>query len=246
MRDESRLLSEVVAILAATAAVFAFLSFLAYQGAPANLDFTGRVGYGLADVAVQALGLAAYLGPAFLGVTALLLFRQASSELTIARAIGALVLILCVAILLAFAAPAPPQRAVTAAGGWIGGFLATLLAQAFGTPGSILIVGGVTILAFVFVTRISLGSLASLTLESNHDQVTFMANLMYVGRRLDSADGSVFLDEYFLLNLAATYEIDHHRQLFVRVDNVLGEAYDEVFGFGEAGFSAYAGVNFRW
>ena len=165
LRDESRLLSELVAIVAATAAVFAFLSFLAYQGAPASLDFTGRVGYGLADAAVQALGLAAYLGPAFLGVTALLLFRQASGEISIARAIGALVLILCVAILLAFAAPAPPDRPVTAAGGWIGGFLATLLAQGFGTPGSILIVGGATILAFVFVTRISLGSLASLMLE---------------------------------------------------------------------------------
>ena len=73
-----------------------------------------------------------------------------------------------------------------------------------------------------------------------------MANLMYVGRRLDSSDGSVFLGEYFLLNLAGTYDLDHHRQLFVRIDNVLGEAYDEVFGFGEPGFSAYAGMNFRW
>jgi S-DNA-T family DNA segregation ATPase FtsK/SpoIIIE len=160
VRDESRVLDEVVAIVTLTAAVFSFLSFLSYHGGPASLNVAGRVGYGLADALVQALGFAAYLVPLSLAVVAFLLFRQASDEITVPRGVGLLVIILGTAVMIGLATE--PGRAVTRAGGWIGGFLAALLAQAFGTLGSFLIIGALLVLSFVFVTQISLGGLASL------------------------------------------------------------------------------------
>ncbi len=160
VRDESRLLDEVVAIVSLTAAVFSFLSFLAYHGGPASLNVAGRVGYGLADAVVQALGFAAYMIPLLLAVVAFLLFRQASDEITLPRGVGSLVIIVGTAVMIGLAVQ--PERAVTRAGGWVGGFLAALLAQAFGTLGSFLIIGALLVLSFVFVTRISLGGLASL------------------------------------------------------------------------------------
>ncbi len=165
VRDESRLLDEVAAIVSLTAAVFGFLSFLAYQGGPASLNFAGRVGHELADVVVQALGLAAYLGPALLVAVAVLLFRQASDHISLPRVAGALILIVWAAVLLGTVVPPPPGRPVTASGGWIGGFLADRLVEAFGTFGSVLIAGSMLVLCFVFVTRLSLGGLAALTLR---------------------------------------------------------------------------------
>ncbi len=162
VRDESRLLDEVVAIITLTAAVFAFLSFLAYHSGTADLNFAGRVGLGLADAVVQALGFAAYLVPLCMVVIAFVFFRQASEALSIPRAVGALVIILCTAILLALAAPPPAERSVTMAGGWVGGFLSAVLGQAFGTLGTLTIAAALLVLSFVFVTRVSLGSVAAL------------------------------------------------------------------------------------
>ena len=104
-RDESRLLDDAAAVLSLTAAAFMFLSFFAYQRELTNLNFAGRVGQGLADVVVQALGYAAYLVPLYLAVIAVLLFRHVADALSIARAAAALVLLLCTAVLLATAAP---------------------------------------------------------------------------------------------------------------------------------------------
>jgi len=160
VRDESRLLDDVAAVLSLTAAAFMLLSFVAYQRELPNLNFAGRVGHGLADVAVQAFGYAAYLGPLFLIAVAVLLFRHATQELSIARGVAALVLLLCVAVLLGIVAPPPPQRPVTLAGGWLGGFLAAVLGQGFGTLGTAVIVGAMALLSLVVATRVSLSSVA--------------------------------------------------------------------------------------
>ena len=160
VRDESRLLDDVAAVLSLTAAAFMLLSFVAYQRELPNLNFAGRVGHGLADVAVQALGYAAYLAPLFLIAVAALLFRHATQELSVPRGVAALVLLLCVAVLLGIAAPPPPQRSVTLSGGWLGGFLAAVLSQGFGTLGSAVIVGAMALLSLVVATRVSLSSVA--------------------------------------------------------------------------------------
>lgn len=50
------------------------------------------------------------------------------------------------------------------------------------------------------------------------------------------------LDEYILVNLAASYELNNHLELFARVDNVFDEDYEEVKGYGTPGVSGYGGV----
>ncbi len=154
--EESALLDDVAAVLSLAAAAFMLVSFFAYQKDFPNLNFGGRVGYGLADVAVQALGYAAYLVPLFLIVIAAILFRHASAVLTLGRGIAALTLLVCTAVMLGLAALPPPTRPVTLAGGWVGGFLAAVLAQGFGTAGTAVIVGALALLSFIFATRLSL------------------------------------------------------------------------------------------
>jgi S-DNA-T family DNA segregation ATPase FtsK/SpoIIIE len=159
-RDESRLLDDVAGVVSLTAAAFTLVSFFGYQNDLPNLNFAGHVGHGLADAAMQALGYAAYLIPLYLVVIALVLFRHAADELSLARGGAALVLLLCTAVLLGVAAPPPALRPVTRAGGWLGGFLAAVLAQGFGTVGTAVIVGALALLSFIVATRLSLSGLA--------------------------------------------------------------------------------------
>jgi len=56
----------------------------------------------------------------------------------------------------------------------------------------------------------------------------------------------VALDEYWLLNLAASYKVAPGVELFGRVENALNEDYQEVFGFETADIAAYAGVRFTY
>src|SRR5262245_48766913 len=144
-RDDDWLLDDVAAVLSLTAAAFMGLSFFAYQNELANLNFAGRVGQGLADLGVQTLVYAAYLTPMGLVVVALVLFRHKAHELSIARAAAAMLFLLCVAVLLGVASPPPPLRPVTLAGGWLGGFLAAVLAQGFGTLGTAVLVGALAV-----------------------------------------------------------------------------------------------------
>ncbi len=75
------------------------------------------------------------------------------------------------------------------------------------------------------------------------DRARLHANLLYVGQRRDS----VFtLNEYVRLDLAGTYQLSRGCELFARIDNVLDENYEEVWGYETAGISAYGGVNLRW
>ncbi|MDA1043801.1 MAG: TonB-dependent receptor [Verrucomicrobia bacterium] len=62
---------------------------------------------------------------------------------------------------------------------------------------------------------------------------------VYVGSRKDIFD--VTLEEYFLFNLAASYEVSEALELYVRVENLLDEDYQQIDGFGTAGAAAYAG-----
>ncbi len=62
---------------------------------------------------------------------------------------------------------------------------------------------------------------------------------VYVGSRKDIFD--VTLDEYFLFNLAANYDVSEALELYVRVENLFDEEYQQVSTYGTAGISAYAG-----
>ena len=64
-------------------------------------------------------------------------------------------------------------------------------------------------------------------------------NILYIGERDDSNET---LDDYILVNLAASHQITDNLKGFVRVDNLFDEEYEEVSGYGTAGLSGYAGV----
>ncbi len=157
-RDEAGLMDEVAAIVCLAATAFLVLSFFAYQTALPGLNLAGRVGHGIADLVVQALGHAAYLLPASLALLAALLFRHAAHEVSLTRVAAAALLVPCVAVLGGLSASS--VRPVALAGGWIGGFLAALLAEPFGAGGSFVLVAGIAVLAFVVATRLSLPGLA--------------------------------------------------------------------------------------
>lgn len=75
---------------------------------------------------------------------------------------------------------------------------------------------------------------------------------IYNGRMLDNAflDGPPFserftLDDYWLLRLSGSYEIAKGIEMFGRVENLLDQDYQEVFGYASAGVAAYAGMRFK-
>jgi vitamin B12 transporter len=74
------------------------------------------------------------------------------------------------------------------------------------------------------------------------------AGLFYNGDRKDTIFGgfgpfpTTVLDEYLLVNLAASYKLDERITLFGRVQNLLDADYEEVFGFSGAPAVAYAGL----
>jgi vitamin B12 transporter len=56
---------------------------------------------------------------------------------------------------------------------------------------------------------------------------------------------TVTLDDYWLLRLAASYEVAPGVELFGRVENLLDQRYQEVFGYETAGAAAFAGVRLK-
>jgi vitamin B12 transporter len=72
-------------------------------------------------------------------------------------------------------------------------------------------------------------------------------SLNYVDARLDDNFNTypatvVTLPSYFLLNLAASCRLDAHWKLFARVDNLLNQNYEEVYGYRTSGLSGYGGI----
>jgi vitamin B12 transporter len=72
-------------------------------------------------------------------------------------------------------------------------------------------------------------------------------NGLYVGPRDDMTfvgflSQRVELEEFFLVNLAASYEITEQFTLFGRLDNLFDEDYQWVYGYATAGLSGYAGL----
>lgn len=53
---------------------------------------------------------------------------------------------------------------------------------------------------------------------------------------------TVFLDPYVLVTLAGSYKIQPNVELFGRIENLLDQKYQEVYGYNTAGVAAYAGV----
>jgi vitamin B12 transporter len=52
----------------------------------------------------------------------------------------------------------------------------------------------------------------------------------------------VSLDDYWLVTAAGSYQIEPGIELYARVENLLDQRYQEVFGYNTAGIAAYAGM----
>ena len=145
-------LDEVGAIVSLAAAGFLLVSFVTYQRGDAGENFGGPVGYGLANVVVQALGLAAYLFAPCLLAVGWMLFRHSTREISTARAVGVAGFVLSLAVALGLLLPSADP---VAAGGFIGGFLASLFTDGFGRAGAGLITAALLALSFLFATQLS-------------------------------------------------------------------------------------------
>ncbi|MBQ0807124.1 MAG: TonB-dependent receptor, partial [Porticoccus sp.] len=56
----------------------------------------------------------------------------------------------------------------------------------------------------------------------------------------------VKLDDYTLLNLSANYQVNKQLAFYTRLDNILDEDYEDVFGFQPLGFGAVMGVRYNF
>jgi vitamin B12 transporter len=69
--------------------------------------------------------------------------------------------------------------------------------------------------------------------------------IVFVGDRKD-VDPDTFervsMGDYTVVNLAASYDINEHFQLFGRIENLLDREYEEVKGYGTPDLSAFAGL----
>lgn len=69
--------------------------------------------------------------------------------------------------------------------------------------------------------------------------------LIYNGQQYDVAFGPtrrVILDDYVLLNVAASYRVNDYVQLYARGENLLNQNYQEVYSYGTPGIAGYGGV----
>jgi len=75
-----------------------------------------------------------------------------------------------------------------------------------------------------------------------------LLDCLYVGPREDvgQSPDRTTLSEYWLVNLAGTYDVTQRFQLLARLDNLLDEEYQEVYGYGAARLSFFGGGNVRW
>jgi len=80
-------------------------------------------------------------------------------------------------------------------------------------------------------------------------QKNFQANLTlnYVGRRIDWTSGNNNIGKsYTRVDLAGSYTINEHFQVFSRIENLFNEHYHEIQGYDTAGISAFGGVKFSF
>lgn len=78
-------------------------------------------------------------------------------------------------------------------------------------------------------------------------------DLLWVGERdeisfaRDMYGNRVYtLDPYTVVNVAGTYALTPHLDLYGRIDNLLNEQYEEAWSYATPGFSVYGGVKFHF
>jgi vitamin B12 transporter len=72
--------------------------------------------------------------------------------------------------------------------------------------------------------------------------------ILHVGQRDDlfPYPTRTTADAYTLFNLAASYRLTNHLEIFGRIDNIFDREYEAVLGYGTPGRSAYIGIKARY
>jgi len=152
-REGSQLFNELAGVGAVIVAILALISFFSYEPDHVSQNYGGPIGYGLATVFVQTLGLAAYALPLILGVLGVQLIRSGLSDVSVGRGAAVLTVVLNISILLGLFFE---DRPISTGGGWFGGFVATVLRETSGGAGAYVVASGLTLLALMFLTGTSL------------------------------------------------------------------------------------------
>ncbi|MDP2323754.1 MAG: TonB-dependent receptor [Gammaproteobacteria bacterium] len=79
-------------------------------------------------------------------------------------------------------------------------------------------------------------------------------NLTYIGHQDDLffevappyGTQTIDLNSYYLVSLAASYRLTEQAQVYARVENLLDENYEDVYGYNTPGVGAYAGLRLRF
>jgi S-DNA-T family DNA segregation ATPase FtsK/SpoIIIE len=132
------------------------MSFVSYHPDSPAINHVGPVGYTVANLLIQMFGRAAYVFPTALLGAGAMLFGRRSATIGPVRAVGAFFALLLVATA---AGLYHPHVEPEAAGGWVGGFLATLCADSLGQGGSTVLLVALGLLVFMMITGRALSDL---------------------------------------------------------------------------------------
>ena len=84
------------------------------------------------------------------------------------------------------------------------------------------------------------------------DNLHINTNAQYNGSQTDvffppwpTPSETVILNEYTLLNVSAHFNATESLDIYLRLDNLLDDNYEEVFGYQTLGFGASVGLRFR-
>src|SRR5690606_32627204 len=179
----SRRLSEVLGVALFAAALLWFVALASYSpadpawffyaGPPREVEnFAGPVGAFVAECAFQLLGYASFLVPVVLLVAGWHYFWCRTLSAGATKAVGAAMLLLCGAALLALALGETLRdgRAILA-GGHVGALLADAAISYLSRTGSAITIFAVGILGFLLTTQVSLGELFASAAEHVRQRV---------------------------------------------------------------------------
>ena len=167
----SRRVSEFLGVVLFATALFWLVALATYdpgdpvwffstggQDPPAN--FAGRVGAFLAELSYQVVGFTAYLLPVVLVTLGWHYFWCRPIPAVYTKVIGLVVTLGCAASFLSLAFGVDTATARTfRAGGYVGGWLADLLAEYLNRTGSIIVILTLLFLALILTTQLSFGRL---------------------------------------------------------------------------------------
>ena len=172
----SRWLSEFFGVGLFAAALFSLVALATYDpadpvwffstdGHETPVNFAGRVGAFVAELSLQLVGFSAYLLPLVLLVLGWHYFWCRPVEGPYVRAVGLGLTLACTSsfLTLAFTAFDTVERPFRA-GGYLGGWLADLLAEYLNRTGSIILILTLLFLAVLLLTQVSFGHLLSRSL----------------------------------------------------------------------------------